>query len=194
MHQGRYVYLVEQMEKYDVSITMETARKWFKGETIPTQEKMVYLTRIMNVDLNWLSMGEVAASEAAARRHLKDEADSTVNIVYDLLLAAGARARFADGDDAKKHGVDLHVVIKGASYKFCVVTGEYVDKSSARFMQREAGEDVITLGVISEDDDFRFNIFDLSQATIAAGSDGWSAPMAVSDLEERRIRSFAQRI
>lgn len=54
------------------SVTSHAARKWLRGEALPTQEKILILARWLNVHASWLRFGD---AENTAFAHASEGAD-----------------------------------------------------------------------------------------------------------------------
>ena len=63
-------------------IHMHSCRKWLQGESIPTQEKLVVLARMLGVSPDWLRYGE--PTRVASEPHL----NAYVTNAQDLALLA----------------------------------------------------------------------------------------------------------
>jgi transcriptional regulator with XRE-family HTH domain len=54
-------YICDQMEKSGAPVSTETLRKWLKGETLPTLDKIARLAKILRVEPSLLAFGDQKA-------------------------------------------------------------------------------------------------------------------------------------
>lgn len=57
-------------------VSVHAVRKWLKGEAFPTQDKVVFLAKWLNVDAPWLRFGTAEARAAAPKPLEKGEFSS----------------------------------------------------------------------------------------------------------------------
>lgn len=125
LHQGRLTTIQHLLKDHNVSVSLETVRKWFAGEARPRPDKMRLLADILQVDIGWLSHGEenLDKKERAIRNKY---AQGAVNILTGYLQLAGGVLAFPESESAKDFTViidhkcfDIHAAlaqaIQGAS-------------------------------------------------------------------------------
>ena len=81
-HTGRAVSPTSLAREFNLhfsgpKIHMHSCRKWLQGESIPTQEKLVILARILGVSPDWLRYGinTVVAGEPSLNAYVPDPMD-----------------------------------------------------------------------------------------------------------------------
>lgn len=151
MNQGRHVWIKDQLiKRYAISVSTETIRKWYHGESRPAPKKMRALAALLTVDEAWLSLGidaDVPDKQIRARNAL---ASGIVNILAGLIEIDGGSPAFPDEGDkrAKKDNVDIYAIIRGVNYSIHAVAGESVEGGSLRFICPSNHESVIVLGLV----------------------------------------------
>jgi len=66
---GRNTWLMRELTHENVTVSLETVRKWLSGETMPRRAKMTALAKILHVDETWLAMGaQIAGSTVSPKR------------------------------------------------------------------------------------------------------------------------------
>jgi transcriptional regulator with XRE-family HTH domain len=126
---GRLGWFVKQFEdRFEVSITVETVRKWFAGEVRPRAKMVSRLAQVLQVDEAWLSVGSVSDMTKRQRRARNAAADGAVNVIAGLISLDGGTPAFPDPGDIKAEAqrVDLYAIIRGAQYSIHVVLGETI--------------------------------------------------------------------
>lgn len=116
---GRLQWLVDEMGKLGHEMVMETARKWFAGETMPRNAPAKLVAQVLTVTPAWLALGDhppVVDHDTKQRNAL---ASGAVNLVAGMVQMAGWSVAFP----TPKDGVDLQAIIRGAMYSFHVVVG-----------------------------------------------------------------------
>ena len=171
LHQGRLVWIREQFKtRFDVTLPLETIRKWHKGVSLPRTVKMQQLSTILGVDEAWLLLGSDADLPAKERRARNALADAAVNIVAGLIQMDGGNVAFPEEGDrrAARDGIDLHAIIKGGSYAIHVAAGEQKsDKDPITFVFQPPEDNVIVLGVVRVRP-FDFDVYEIPAEVIAS--------------------------
>lgn len=195
LYHGLYIAVQDYLAKHDIKVARETVRKWFHGETMPPPGRIEILARIMGVDPAWLSMGETAAKASQMRVTQSRDASAVTNVVAGLIALDGGHPAFPkEGDD----NVDLHAVIKGASYAFRIASGEFPDDNDAEkitFTLKPTGDETMVLGVLVSG--FNIRIFDLTELLgdrSNVGNGLWAITVSESDMDDREITTFEKRI
>lgn len=167
LHSGRYTWIVAQFKnQYGVSITTETVRKWYAGEVRPRRRAMSLLSQLLMVDEAWLSLGSKTESTPAEKKARDAMADGGVNLIAGWIRFDGASVAFPDPNDKASRDVDIFAIIKGAQYKFKVVTGVLDEKgATARFAIPNSYRDLFVLGVVRTGT-FALDVLELDTATI----------------------------
>ncbi len=137
----------DKLKNFGYDVSLETVRKWSAGESRPTPDKMKALSRLLDVDEAWLSLGikpDMAVDERKARNAAVDGA---VNLVTALLQMAGAHCAFPGDDDPARGYVDLYAIIRGRhralKVTLCQVVGD-----AMRFQAPVEYEQVVVLSVV----------------------------------------------
>ncbi|UVK46747.1 hypothetical protein BPNPMPFG_002455 [Mesorhizobium sp. AR07] len=197
LNHGRLGWFVEQLEKHDVHSTKETVRKWFYGETRPRHRPMTALAQILKVDELWLSSGKAPEFTESQRRLHNVVAGGAVNVVAGFIQMDGGHPAFPlDTDtDAANNKIHLYSIIRGASYRFHIVTvlGEGDDQ---HFVVPHDARNTIVLGVVPGVEPFSVTIYELDWETIEeAGSrrsNGFDVKLG--GPKWKQIKTFAERL
>ena len=195
LHSGRLTWIQRQLaERYDMSVSVETVRKWASGEAKPRPPKMEKLAQLLEVDVAWLSMGAGGSLSDRDRRVMNAMADGVVNVVAGLIQMDGGHVAFPEADDvrAKSDHVDLHAIIKGAKYDLHVSLGE-PEGRTIRFAVPTNYAAMVVLGIVRQG--FTFEIYELPAELIETGSRrGGSIDVTAKAADMRRIETFTQRL
>lgn len=193
---GRLGWIAKQLYAKGITVSNESVRKWFAGESRPTIENVTALADILKVDASWLQFGtdsQMAAKEQKARNA---EADGSVNLIAGLIQSDGGVPAFPAADDSRAadDNVDLYAVIRGAKYAFHVVTGSRNGEKLV-FTVPTNHENVVLIGVIREG--FSVQVYEITPDDIAKfGSPrrGASFTVTAPAAELKQITSFASRL
>lgn len=196
-YQGQYKQVVVDMGKRGQQVTLESVRKWFNGETLPTTDKMALLADVLGVDYAWLSGGDTEKKAAQARRTQSAQASASANILAGVIALDGGHPAFPQEDDPRieREGVDLYAVIRGVNYAFQIAAGEVVDGDLVFRVPANRGT-VIVIGVLRRPGN-TFEFYELDAETLVSGnrySQGMSEIVLPDDQSIRRIETFSQRI
>ena len=199
---GRLGWFSKQLlDRFGTEVKIETVRKWFAGETMPRQERLVQLAQILGVDVAWLTLGldpEVPAKEQRVRNAA---ADGIVNVLAGYVEMSGGRPAFPDEADerARRAHIDLYAVIKGAHYPLTVVLGEKETEGWRFAVPVEAVGEAVVIGA-KRTSEFCVEFIELDHNGIAQhGKRRGSAyhlhvPADNEGGPWRKIRSFSERI
>lgn len=149
---GRLGWFKTQLEeRFDHSVTIETVRKWFAGESRPREKPMQYLSQLLAVDHSWLALGVEPEVSEKERKVRNASADGAVNVIAGLIAIGGGHPAFPFEDDARASDekIDLYAIIRGAQYAFHIVLGLHHDDSWQFTVPVEA-LNTLVLGVMVE--------------------------------------------
>lgn len=166
---GRLGWFVTEFERrFGASVTIETVRKWFAGETIPRPKMMGYLAATLEVDHAWLSVGATSQITEKQKKVRNAAADGAVNVVAGLIQICGGSPAFPDDKDrrAAEDKIDLYAVIKGAQYSFHVCLGERAGNEYQFAIPTEAVRSALVIGLIRTGD-LAFRFFEMEGELIA---------------------------
>ena len=97
-HTGRMVSATHLASEFNLyhrgpKIHMHSCRKWLLAEAIPTQEKLVILSRMLGVSPDWLRYGEsqALAREPSLNAYVADPADLSLLAAIQQLNARDKR-------------------------------------------------------------------------------------------------------
>lgn len=153
---GRLGWFVKQLqERFDESVTQETIRKWFAGESRPRHRTIGYLASIMDVEPTWLNMGHGDRVISKEKKILNASAGGVVNLLAGMIQISGGTPAFPE----KEGPVDLTAIIKGAVYNFHLVLGE-PDGSTVSFCVSLDSRETLVLGVVPRGD-LIFEVYEL---------------------------------
>lgn len=205
---GRLPWFVRAFEnKFDVTVTPETVRKWLEGISVPRPENRKMLAEILGVDEGWLVVGGGDVSVDRKERRLRNaEVDGAVNLVAGLIQMDGGSPAFpgASARDSARDGVDLYAVIRGAHYAFNVTMAMLVAEGEWRVPVPSTREDLMVLALVRTGE-FAFDILEVDEDAIAQHGTFASGAVVVpirrrqglymaGDLGLKQIRSFAERL
>ena len=107
-HTGRQISATRLAQEFNLhyngpKVHMHSCRKWLQAESIPTQEKLVILARMLGVSPDWLRYGvdSTIAREPSLNAYVPDPADLS-------LLAA--IQQLGDRDKRVVQGLILHML------------------------------------------------------------------------------------
>jgi hypothetical protein len=169
MHQGRHIWIRDELlKRYGLSVSSESIRKWYYGESRPAPKKMRFLAMLFNVGEAWLSLGidaDVPEKQIRARNAL---AGGIVNILAGLIQIDGGSPAFPDEDDkrAKKDNVDIYAIIRGVNYSIHAVSGEPVEDGFLRFVCPSNHDSVVILGLVRTGA-AAFDIYEIREEVLA---------------------------
>lgn len=167
---GRLGWFVSEIERrFNVTVTVETVRKWFAGETIPRPKMLGYLAAVLSVDHAWLSVGSNPEISEKQKKVRDATADGAVNLVAGLIQICGGHPAFpTEGDaHAKAKKIDLYAFIKGAQYAFHVAMATNADDGAHLAVPIEAVGAALVLAVIRTGE-LSFRFFELDAEKIEA--------------------------
>lgn len=121
-HYGRLQWLADEMSKLGHEMVMETARKWFAGETIPRPNTVKLLAQVMGADPAWLTLGQTSSVSTKEIKTRNALATGAVNLMAGMIQMAGWNIAFPGKAEALRK-VDLQAIVKGAMYSIHVVVG-----------------------------------------------------------------------
>lgn len=196
LRQGRLVYIQDQLAKRDVNVSLESVRKWFSGESMPHHSRASLLAEILKVDESWLMFGTEDKASPAQRRLRNALMDGAVNLVAGLAQMDGATVAFPEDDDryAMAQHVDLHAIIRGASYAIHVVVAQESDDERTVFAVPTDLRNTVPIGVVRHDG-FNFSLYEITDIAIEMGKPGKTGKVEVDLREEgvRELMSFKDR-
>jgi len=196
LRQGRLTYIQSKLKERGQEVSLESVRKWFSGESTPHRSRASLLAEILKVDESWLLMGSDPSSTPAQRRLRNAMVDGAVNFVAGLAQMDGATVAFPDEDDryAIAQHIDLHAIIRGASYAIHVVVAEERDDGRTVFSIPTDLRNTIPIGIVRQEG-FNFCLYEITDIAIDLGHAGRTGRMEV-DLKAdgvREIHSFKER-
>lgn len=151
MNRGRLTWVRDQFaERFKMTISVETVRKWYSGESRPRPDKMNLLAQLLEVDEAWLSLG-ITPDRSSSEQKVRNAAVSgVVNVVAGFIQMAGGYPAFPSTTDKRgQHGlVDLYAIIKNVQYAFHVSLAQELSKGVYRFVIPRGYEEVTVLGVV----------------------------------------------
>lgn len=162
LHRGRLTWFRDQLQqRFKMSVTTETVRKWFWGEAKPRPDKIAMIAELLGVDVAWLQIGVDPGMPPRERKARNAMADGAVNIVAGLIQMDGGHPAFPDEEGE----IDLYAIIRGANYAFHVSLGEPVG-AGARFAVPVKRKGLLVLGLLRRD--LCFEIIEITEALIEA--------------------------
>ena len=194
---GRLTWVQRELEnRMDLSVSLETVRKWFAGEAKPRQEKLPKIAEMLQVDVAWLSLGVDPDMQIRGRPMRNPLADGPARIVAGLIQMDGGQVTFPEETDkeAQKNHVHLRAIIKGAKYDLHASPGK-VDGRKVKFSVPANSGAVIVLGLIRQG--FAIEIVEITPELIAAGTRRDGSIEVLIDPHKsklRKIESFRNRL
>jgi hypothetical protein len=169
LHYGRLTWIVKQFsERFDQSITTETARKWMGGEVRPRPNSMALLAELLGVDHAWLSIGNAGETTAEERKARNVMAGAAVNLVAGMIELDGGHPAYPEPGDVKARDVDIFAIINGAQYSFKIAVGVNEAGKSYSFSIPNNYKDVFVLGLVRVGP-FAFDVLELDSQSITKG-------------------------
>ncbi|MBK5927169.1 helix-turn-helix domain-containing protein [Rhodobaculum claviforme] len=200
IHFGRLGWFTKQLEDRGKTVTQETVRKWFSGESYPRKATMTLLASVLGVDEAWLAVGQSGVPDKQ-KKIRNATADGAVNLLAGLIQMDGAHPSFPSDNDRKaaNHKIDLHAIIKGALYNFHVSLGQQSNRGWLFSIPVEALSETVIIGVMSIGN-LQHHFVELDAEGIEAvgkrkgGTVEVLLPNDEVDWNLRRITSFAERL
>lgn len=198
---GRLGWFVTEIERrFNVTVTVETVRKWFAGDTFPRPKMMGYLAAVLSVDHAWLSVGATPEISEKQKKVRNATADGAVNLIAGLIQICGGHPAFPAEDDshAKSKKIDLYAFIKGAQYAFHVSMGNLSNDGVALSVPIDAVGAAVVLAVVRTGE-LAFRFFEVDAEKIEAqGKRKGEAYHIVMPAEPgddwKEIRTFSERL
>src|SRR5690349_18041544 len=103
---GRLDWLVDQLERRNITVTRQSVSRWTPGEVMPMPDRVDALAQILSVDAAWLMGGGDDFTTVRDRRAHNALASGAVNLVAGLIQMGGGTVAFAEHGDAA--AVDIH--------------------------------------------------------------------------------------
>ena len=188
---GRLRWVAEELEqKFGKSVSLESVRKWFAGESRPRDYDLSKVAEIFNVDEAWLATGLTPDRSPKARKLRGAMVDGAVNVLAGAIQMDGGHPAFPTEDETD---VDLHAIIRGARYSFRVCLAR--DNSDpVTFHVPGNNQTNIVIGVVRRGG-FRFDFYELDDDALATGENRGGYIVVAPDLAQlRQIVSFKDRI
>lgn len=197
-YHGQLKYIESEFGKRGKPVSNESVRKWFSGETMPSQDKAILLADLLDVKLAWLTGGEDEASTVAQRKSHNALATAATNILAGVISMDGGHPAFPVEDDerARRDGVDLYAIIRGVNYSLQAAVGEAVDDNLVFQIPATRGM-VLMIGIIRRRDN-RFDFYELDADILAAGLKQSRGLIQINIGKDhpslRKIETFSQRL
>ncbi len=196
---GRLGWIVKELEnRSGVTVTKETVRKWFAGDTFPRSKIIPSLAQILGVDPVWLATGHEPELSSKEMKIRDANADGAVNLVAGIIAMSGGHPAFPQGDDevAKTGKIDLYAVIRGAQYRFHVTSG-YKEDDSWKFVFPVEAVGSVIIGV-TRVGEFCFEFLEIDSETIETQAKRKSGVYEITKTPEsvgwRKINTFGARL
>lgn len=194
-HHGRLQWVADEMGKFGHKMVMETARKWFAGETMPRANTMKLLANVMRADQAWLVTGQKSSISQKELKSRNALATGAVNLIAGMIQMAGGTIAFPDSEKAVQKA-DLQAIIRGAMYSIHVAVGHRTEAGWHFSVPVEAVENFI-LGICPLGS-FHYLLIDLDREKLEDEGRRKLGMIEVTLGEDfsgwRRIESFAYRI
>jgi transcriptional regulator with XRE-family HTH domain len=126
LHQGRLTWLRNELKRQigsKVSVSIETVRKWFSGDSKPRTDKLRHIAQLLKIDEAWLSLGTIPELELEEKKARAFSVDGAVSVVIGVLQMNGANCAVPETD----HTTDLHMIYKGKHRSLIVSLGRQVE-------------------------------------------------------------------
>lgn len=92
---GRLTWLQRELEKQaGVSVSVNTAHKWYHGMSLPRPDNIRAIARVLKVDEVWLSLGRSPQPSAEPATVQVGRANGAVLLVAGVIELAGGRVTF----------------------------------------------------------------------------------------------------
>lgn len=198
-NRGRLTWVVNKLvEQFGQSVSIETVRKWFAGETKPRPDKLAQLAQLLEVDEAWLSLGTEPDLQPRERKLRNAAVDGAVNVLAGFIQMDGGHPAFpADRDKrAEQNHIDLYAIIKGAQYAFHVVLAK--DEGEVQRFVVPTNYDQVFIVAMVRAKDLAVRCYELPAEYIEKNGArrGGAVEVVIADVEGklRGIRNFGERL
>lgn len=140
---GRQTWVKEHLE-----VSHEAVRKWFMGEARPRPDKMRQLSKTLEVDEAWLSLGITPDLKPRERRSRNAQAEGAVNVLAGIVQLNGGHCAFPDENDPRGGYVDLYAIVRGTSYPLHVSLATPLSAGMFQFVVPKEYRDCRVIGVV----------------------------------------------
>jgi transcriptional regulator with XRE-family HTH domain len=140
---GRQNYIAARM-----GLAPEAISKWFKGVSMPRQDKMAFLAELLEVDQSWLAFGIKAEMDRTERRVHAKESDGAVHLVWGMFALAGGHCGEPSQADPRAAYVDFYATMRGSVYPIHVSLAREVSRDRFEVILPREYVDVHTVAVV----------------------------------------------
>ena len=197
MNHGRLAWLQTQMkDKYQVSVSLESVSRYFRGSNHPRDKRLYALAGVLNVDPRWLAVGDERDAGAKERERRIVMADGYTSILAGLIAIAGGSPAEPMPSRPGKTRIDLVAIIQRAHYNLHIAPG-LRGASGWRFQLPVDDDGVYVVGAVMLDGPCVAFVNLSSDEVRARGSQrGRVIDLDVSDadLKALRISDFSERL
>ena len=111
---GRLTWLQRELERVGVSVSVNTAHKWYHGRSLPRPDKIQTIAGVLKVDDVWLTLGRSPHQHAAPAALQVGRANGAVLLLAGLIEMAGGRVTFPSEGSLPHFHVNLGAARFGA--------------------------------------------------------------------------------
>lgn len=145
---GRLTWIAKGLsEQENVSISVESVRKWMTGEARPRPDRMAALARFLEVDEAWLALGKNPTMTVGEKKVRARNADGAVNLMIGLSQLAGGHVAVPVATDPNAGKVDFYVILGGRQRAMQVALAKVAGRDLS-FSVRTDYEAATVVGVV----------------------------------------------
>lgn len=123
---GRQAWLRQRLNQdFNIDVSAEATRKWFAGVAKPRPKVMLALSKILDVDVSWLSLGVDQTEKPRDKAKRSAIAAGAVNFVAGHIQLAGGNIAFPEGEDEQE---DVFAIVRGKRHAVTVILGNVMPK------------------------------------------------------------------
>lgn len=141
--QGRQTWVKEHLD-----VSHEAVRKWFTGESRPRPDKMRALSRALEVDEAWLSLGITPEITPAEKRQRNITLEGAVNVFMGLVQINGGHVAIPDDRDPRAAFVDFYAIIRGTQNPFHISLAQNMSEGVLKFVLPKEYDQTHVIGAI----------------------------------------------
>lgn len=109
-----------------LGISQEAVRKYFSGESMPKQPKLLKLASFLEVEPAWLGLGEKSEVPRDVKRLAGKIADGAVLHTAGKIQLSGGNCAFPSDSDPRSEIVDIRAIINGVFYDINVASAREI--------------------------------------------------------------------
>lgn len=146
-NRGRLTWIVRELERFNVTVTKESVRRWFAGISIPRHDKLRVLAELLKVTEAWLAVGDSSAGTVSDQKLKRIHTDGAVNFALGVFAMEGFATANVEEDDPKRNDIHFYSIINARQLGIRASSGEE-SACKISFQASNIYEKSISLGVV----------------------------------------------